>query len=70
LNVHVERSFLKKRQLTCSLSGINLFNENAGVTQTVTPNPTTITQNRAGFVARNVLFTVQWKFERFPRKKL
>ena len=70
LNVYVERSFLKKRQLTCRISGINLLNENAGVSQTVTPSPTTITQNRAGFVARNVLFTVQWKFERFPRKKL
>lgn len=65
LNIHLERSFLRKKQLSCSLSGINLLNTNAGLTQTVTPNPTTITQNHANFIGRNVLFSIQWKFERF-----
>lgn len=68
LNVHLERSFLSKRQLTCTLSGLNLINENASLIQTATQNPTTITSSRSNFIARNILLTVQWQFERFPKK--
>src|SRR5258708_3602510 len=67
LDATLQRSFLKKNQLLCSLVGSNILNSNTGVGQSVTPN--TVTQSRANLVGRTVLFNVQWNFERF-RKRL
>jgi hypothetical protein len=64
----LQRSFGKKSQLVCSLVGSNLTNAKTGVGQSV--SATTITQTRSSLVGRVILFSVQWKFERFPRKKL
>jgi hypothetical protein len=68
LNLHLERSFLRKRQLSATVSVVNVMNANAGNIQTVTANPTTITQNHANFVGRSAFFSLRWKFERFPIK--
>ena len=65
LNIRLKRSFLRRKQLSCTLSGLNMLNANAGLMQTVTSNPTTITQNHANFIGRNMLFSIQWNFERF-----
>jgi hypothetical protein len=65
LNARLERSFGMKQQLSCSLTGLNLLNANAGVTQNVTLDPTTITQNRANFVGRTYMLSFKLKFERY-----
>ena len=65
LNIHLKRSFLRKKQLTCILSGTNLLNANAALAQIVTANPTIVTQSRSTLVGRSFFLALQWNFERF-----
>lgn len=59
----LQRSFLKKRQLSCSLVAGNLLNVNAGFDQSSTPN--TFTQTRSSILGRTFLLSFRWMFEKF-----
>jgi len=68
LNIHLHRSFLKRKKLSCSFSANNILNSNLKVSQSVTSN--TITQNRAILIGQTFLFKAKWSFECFKKPVL
>ena len=67
VNTSVEKSFLSKENLKLSLSGNDLFNQNAGFRRNVSGN--NITQTSFNNIQRYFLMSLSWDFSKFGTLK-
>jgi hypothetical protein len=68
MNASLRRDFFAKNQFGVSFSVNNIFNQNAGVSQSATP--TSLIQSRTNLVGRYFLIAVVVKFEKFKAKQI
>jgi hypothetical protein len=67
LHASLERSFLKHKQLSCRLAGINLLNVRSTFDQSSTAG--SIVQHHTSLLGRTFLLSMKWTFEKFRQKK-
>lgn len=67
VNTSIEKSFLSKENLKISLSGNDLFNQNAGFRRSVSGN--NITQTSFNNIQRYFLMSLSWDFSKFGSLK-
>ncbi len=63
LNLYVERQFLKKNMAALRIEGFDLFNQNTGVSRSVSAN--SISDSRVTRLARYFLLTFTLKLQKF-----
>ena len=63
LNMYAEYRFLKGKMMTVKLQGLDLFNQNTGITRTIGEN--TVTDSRTNRLGRYFLLSVNWRLAKF-----
>ena len=67
INTSIEKAFLEKDNLKLSISGNDLFNQNAGFSRSVFGN--NITQTSFNNIQRYFLLSLAWDFSKFGSLK-